>query len=68
MTLGSRNDCGDCARVTSASGSDSGVLTGTCEAYPTGIPVDIFSGDVNHDELRGDEVNPVVFEAIRTSG
>ncbi len=34
----------------------------TCLAFPNGIPLEIWQGDVKHRKLRGDEVMDVTFE------
>lgn len=35
---------------------------GACRAYPSGIPSQILDLGHEHDELRGDEANQVVFQ------
>ena len=42
-------------------------MNGTCDAYPTTIPHDIWSFEAGHDELRGDEKTAVTFEPINVS-
>lgn len=36
-------------------------VTGSCDAYVQ-IPHGIWSSEIGHDELRGDEDHPVAFE------
>lgn len=36
-------------------GDDDGFETGTCDAFPDGIPVDIFAGGFDHRSRFGDE-------------
>jgi hypothetical protein len=60
------SDCSSCRHARAESGSSDGTLTGTCAAYTDGIPLEIFIGDEHHDELRGDESAPVVFDPLFT--
>ena len=66
MTTTSTSTCADCRHARAGSGSSGGALTSTCAAYPDGIPLEIFIGDESHNELRGDEAAPVVFEPAFT--
>ena len=66
MTTATSSDCSNCRHARAESGSSGGVIVGTCAAYPDGIPLEIFTGDEHHDELRGDEAAPVLFDPMFT--
>ena len=56
MTIGLPSLCSKCARNRRGIGTDrNGISTGTCDAFPDGIPVEIFAGGFDHREPFGDE-------------
>jgi len=36
----------------------------TCEAFPSGIPADILTGEFDHTQIHPDQENNIVFEPI----
>ena len=63
MTTRLPNVCRSCKHLTRFTPGK-----GSCEAYPFGIPVEIFSGIDAHAELRGDEEVDLVFEMADREG